>query len=286
MNYTERIQASIDYIETNLEHQIPISQLAQMACLSISQYYFIFQTLVGDTVKEYIRKRRLSYAALELIKSNKRIIDIAIESQYESQEAFTRAFLKLYGINPGQYRKNGGKIVFYDKKNVIEKTINNEIEHKFSPQIIIESEMKIVGMEFITSVYDAMYNNSIIQFEMNSYWPRYGEIHNVMDVNSHYGIIKYHSEEMIYYFAGNRVSKYKDIPKGMMLYTIPPHKYSVLTYKGEINPILDSTMKKYAFKTFLPQSGYQWADDFVLNVFECDTDNNTSNKLSLYLPIK
>ena len=107
MNYYERIQRSIDYIEEQLTGPIRLEQAASEACFSTSHFYRIFHALVGHSVKEYIRKRRLSEAAARLISHEGRIIDLSFDYQFESQEAFTRAFKKLFGMTPGEYRRAG-----------------------------------------------------------------------------------------------------------------------------------------------------------------------------------
>lgn len=70
-------------------------------------------------MKEYIRKRRLSCAAHDLLITSKRIIDIAVEYQFQSQESFTRAFKKMFGITPGKYRKSRNCVKLFQKVNVI-----------------------------------------------------------------------------------------------------------------------------------------------------------------------
>lgn len=105
MNYYERIQSSLDYIEAHLTDRLPLKHASARACFSLSHYYRIFHALVGHSVKEYIRKRRLTEAARRLVETEDRIIDIAFDYQFESQESFSRAFKAVYGVAPGRYRR-------------------------------------------------------------------------------------------------------------------------------------------------------------------------------------
>ncbi|WP_264370913.1 helix-turn-helix domain-containing protein [Paenibacillus sabinae] len=72
---------------------------------------------MGVPVMEYIRKRRLSLASVELYKGRK-IIDIAFDYGYETQSGFTKAFRKEYGYNPTQYavRMAGCQKLSYRRK--------------------------------------------------------------------------------------------------------------------------------------------------------------------------
>lgn len=106
MNYYERIQKSIDYIENNIENNISIEDAAKQAFMSFSNYYRLFFSIVGYTVKEYIRLRRISLSAEQLHNSDMRILDIAILYGFSSGDTFSRAFRKETGFLPSAFRKN------------------------------------------------------------------------------------------------------------------------------------------------------------------------------------
>ncbi|MDT8719489.1 helix-turn-helix transcriptional regulator [Clostridium sp. 19966] len=119
MDYSHRIQESVDYIEKNLTEKIELEELSKKAFLSKYYYHRIFHALVGEAVMEYIRKRRLSEAAKDLLESKDKILDIALRYQFGSQEAFTRAFKKMFQVSPKEFRKNEGKILLYKKYSAI-----------------------------------------------------------------------------------------------------------------------------------------------------------------------
>ena len=112
MNYYERIQKSIDYIESNLENKIDINYAAQTAYMSLSNFYRIFFALTGHLVKEYIRLRRISLAAIELKGSKINVIDIAVKFDFESSDSFSRAFKRVTGFLPSEYRKQNKRYYF------------------------------------------------------------------------------------------------------------------------------------------------------------------------------
>lgn len=103
--YRAMIQQSLFYIETHLHEQIGLEEVASVALLSPYHYHRIFRNEVGMTVVDYIRNRRMSLASTTLRSTDAGILDIALACGFESQEAFTRAFRKLYGMPPGRFRK-------------------------------------------------------------------------------------------------------------------------------------------------------------------------------------
>ena len=100
MEWSERMNAAIDYIEENLAGEIDFNVAAEKAACSTFHFHRIFFALNGLTPAEYARRRRLTLAATELTSGNTRVIDIALKYGYESPDAFTRAFRNMHGVTP------------------------------------------------------------------------------------------------------------------------------------------------------------------------------------------
>ena len=120
MNYYERIQKSIDYIERNLENKIDLNLAAKEAYMSQSNYYRLFFAIVGYSIKEYIRLRRISLAALDMKYSNVCIINIAVKYDFNSGDAFSRAFKRITGFLPSEFREQN-QIYTFERMNVMDK---------------------------------------------------------------------------------------------------------------------------------------------------------------------
>ncbi|MEH7009782.1 AraC family transcriptional regulator [Neobacillus niacini] len=107
MDSIKRLNEALGYIEENLTSDIDFKEVARVAFCSEYHFQRMFSFLAGVSLSEYIRRRRLSRAAFELINSNVRILDIAIKYGYCSPDSFTRAFQSLHGITPSEARNNG-----------------------------------------------------------------------------------------------------------------------------------------------------------------------------------
>jgi AraC-like DNA-binding protein len=105
VDHISRIKVALDQIEGNLRDEITAEALARTVHLSPSHLRHVFARVTGCTLAEYVRRRRLAWAALDLALSRKRILDIAVEYRFSSQEAFTRAFQRRYGAAPGAFRR-------------------------------------------------------------------------------------------------------------------------------------------------------------------------------------
>lgn len=112
MNYYERIQESMNYIEENLLDTLSLEECAKKAYMSLAVFYRIFFAVVGYTPKEYIRHRRISLASEQLGHQNSKVIDVALSSGYESVDAFSRAFRTVTGFLPDTFKKENHSFCF------------------------------------------------------------------------------------------------------------------------------------------------------------------------------
>ena len=85
MSLLEQVQAGVDYIEAHLDQELALCTIARKA--GVSQWHFqrIFRALTGETLKAYIRSRRLAQSLEQLLGTKRRIIEIAMEAGFESQ---------------------------------------------------------------------------------------------------------------------------------------------------------------------------------------------------------
>ncbi|MCU6500538.1 helix-turn-helix domain-containing protein [Rugamonas sp. A1-17] len=147
MNYLNQIQQGIDFIETYLEEDIALTTVAGEAGLSQWHYQRIFKALTKETLKTYIRSRRLANALEKLLETRLGILDIAILAGYNSQEAFTRAFKEHYAMTPNEFRQRGRRNLIVRKLKMDEdylRHVHQNVEHV--PELGARPPMLLVGM--------------------------------------------------------------------------------------------------------------------------------------------
>lgn len=110
------VKKIVDYIEHHLDEDLSLDTIAET--LNYSKFYIArtFAEMTDCTIYKYIQGRRLTLAAQKLVETEKPVVEIAYEAHYNSQQAFTLAFHRLYHMPPQTYRKNG---IFRPKQNPI-----------------------------------------------------------------------------------------------------------------------------------------------------------------------
>lgn len=100
------LTAALEYIERNLTADFSQEDCAKTACCSLSGLQKLFRSVFRRSVGDYVTRRRLTAAARELQQSERTALDISLEYGWGSAEAFTRAFSRVWGVTPSEYRKS------------------------------------------------------------------------------------------------------------------------------------------------------------------------------------
>jgi len=115
MDWVERINMVVDYIERRIENEEPIDEkaISEIAACSYGLFQGSFTQISGISLAEYVRRRKLTLAAYDLQNTNARVIDVALKYGYQSADAFSVAFKRLHGISPVDSKKPNNKLTFY-----------------------------------------------------------------------------------------------------------------------------------------------------------------------------
>jgi len=107
MEWIERLNSAVKYMEEHLTEPIDYNQTAKIACCSVYHFQRMFSYIADVPLSEYIRRRRMTMAAVDLQNGEEKVIDVAVKYGYDSPTAFNRAFQSVHGIAPSQAKKEG-----------------------------------------------------------------------------------------------------------------------------------------------------------------------------------
>lgn len=259
MDYARQIQRGIDYIEANLDFDIELARVSKVAGISHWHFQRIFKAVTGETLKTYIRSRRMANALETLLTTKVGILEISIRAGFESQEAFTRAFKKAFGMTPNAYRKLGDDSLFL-KKVQIDAVYLRHIGANVSMQPEIEPApaMTVVGLQTYFYGVDSEKNNIGEQLPplWDAFTDRMGELQSAVPGVA-YGVVQPVDEgsARLSYHAAMEVSSLGEPPEGMVSLEVPAATYARFTHRGPAQTI-DHTVN-YIYATWLQQSGFR-----------------------------
>lgn len=106
MEWISRLNSAINYIEEHIQDELDMEKVGSIAGCTSYHFQRMFAYMSNVPLSEYIRRRRMSLAAVDLL-SGEKVIDVAVKYGYESPTAFNRAFKNIHGIAPSKISEEG-----------------------------------------------------------------------------------------------------------------------------------------------------------------------------------
>ncbi len=262
MEWIERLNQSMNYIEEHLSDEIDYEQLGRIACCSAYHFQRMFTYMAGITLSEYIRRRKMSLAAVDLQSGDAKVVDIAEKYGYRSPTAFNRAFQGVHGIAPSSVRSEGVSVKSYPPiifkitiKGAAE--MNYRIETKEAFRIIgisaplhreIQSNFNIVPKMW----QDAAINGTIQKLAGMMDTPLKGLL-GVSACND--------EEEWKYFIAVSSTKEGGEFEE----YIVPASTWAVFSGTGTNQSIQE--LEQRIVTEWLPTSGYEYANAPDIEVY-------------------
>ena len=269
MNYYDRIQQSIDFIEANLVQPLTPQIVSRAIYSSLPHFYRVFTAMTGFSVKEYIRKRRLSCAAHELFASDRKIIEIALKYRYNSR----------------QFRKSHKEQELFEPLNIFKQRLDYSALHIDIPRLITVNSFPIIGTELRAALRDGREAE-----EIPAFWERFRDgavTSRIPAVNPEvfYGVYQDWNEVD----ALSLITCYEVAPgarpgKGLVSLTVPGAKYAVFSARGPVPDALVATWR-YIYGEWFPQTSYERVKALDFERYDHFADPADA-AVDIYIPVK
>ncbi|MDX5595259.1 AraC family transcriptional regulator [Pseudovibrio sp. SPO723] len=274
--YEARMLRVVQYIHANLNGDLSLDRLADVACMSRFHWHRVYHSMTGETLANAIRRIRLHRAAGYLLRSDKTIEDIAGHCGYPSVQSFNRTFKAGMGVTPGAFRKDGAELptLGLTKNGVFamyEITIKDEparhiaaVPHKGSYHKVGEAFEKLSAI-----------------FTSRNLWPKSGEA-----VGVYYDDPSSVAEAELRSHAGMVVSADVEVSEGLEPVDLPAGPHAVLRYVGPYAGL--DTPYTYLFGEWLPKSGREVRNSPSFEIYLNSPQDTPANELitDIYLPLE
>lgn len=292
MNYSKDIDRCIEFIENNIKEALTVNEIADHVGYSLNHFCRVFTLCKGISIMEYIRKRKISLAAMELFKG-KKIIDIAFEYGFETPSGFSKAFRKVFGYSPTQYvaRMDG----YFNEETIFK--IGGYI---MNPVIVKKPAFKVAGYGIKTNIGGTSYTKDIASF-----WSNYdGEnletkMYETLNPPKHGEVglcVPADGSGNVSYLLGVIVEDFSKITEEMITVEVPEAEYAVFTTppvnvtveseQGKFSEVIKETWK-YIFEEWFKDCGYIYDEDKLdFEFYDERCHYRPDTVMEIYVPVR
>lgn len=284
MDWLTKMNEALDHIERNLTEDIDLTLVAQKACCSSYNFQRMFSFITDVPLAEYIRRRRLTQAALELKNSDIKIVDLALKYGYNSPVSFARAFANLHGVTPNEARRSGIVLKAYPRISFQisikgEKEMNYRIETKEAFDVFgIETIASLSGEEGFVSPAE-LWQRSHKNGDYENLYAASGDLPAFVsqDLCKIHGVENYRKTEgnTFPYMLCAFVSENSQTD-GYHIQHIPSQTYAIFTserfkWDDDFSKILNDLQKRF-YSEWLPLARYERADEANFEIYGGDKE--------------
>ncbi len=278
MEWIEKLNQSMQYIEEHLTDELKYEELGRIACCSPYHFQRMFTYMAGMTLSEYIRRRKMSLAAVDLQDKDVKVIDVAEKYGYSSPTAFNRAFQSIHGIAPSALRKDGVSVKAFPPisfhvsvKGAAQ--LDYRIETKEPFRIVGVSEPLFQGIEenfaIVPSMWGKAENDGTLQ-----------KLAGMMDASPK-GILGVsvcdEAENWKYFIAAASTKEKADLEE----YLVPASTWAVFPGSGTNQSVQE--LERRIVTEWLPTSGYEYANAPDIEVYLNPDPQNA--KYEVWIPV-
>lgn len=273
----ERVQAihtAIEFIEGRLTEPLAVAEIAATAGYSLYHFIRTFNQIVQHTPYDYLMRRRLSAAALELVNSERRVIDIALDYQFNNHETFTRAFGRVFGMPPMRWREQG----IADHRFLMPALDRDYLEYLNSPDFRPPQLVKIDQI-ILAGLMTPLTENSE---EIQALWRNLREVYQILPINlgrpDYWGvrILPQVPGGTSFYLAGFKIPSFESAP-GVFVTKVIPLENTICLSQLNWMANLDLALT-VLYHTFLPKT------DLILN--EPLEIEHFGERREIFLPVR
>jgi len=249
---------ALQYIESNLDQKLDLAEVAKRAYCSEYHFKRLFSLLSGMTISEYIRKRRLTVASIEIRDTDVKVIQTAMKYGYQSPDAFSRAFQNFHGVSPSVARNSEYPLKAHPKMS-FQLTIQGGVEMKY--RIVEKESFQIVGVKHAVEMDEGELVPSYDEILANINDNQMRTLENLSFTETGYGIVHVTAnykedadgKAMFDQFIG-ALTKNEELDNYASL-KIPPLLWAIFEVEGDWQAIEDYWQRIYS--EWLPSSSYE-----------------------------
>lgn len=280
MEWIEHLNDAINYIEKHLTQELDYEHIAKIACCSTYHFQRMFSYIAEVPLSEYIRRRRMTMAAVDLQSGDEKVIDVAVKYGYDSPTAFNRAFQSVHGMSPSQAKQSGVTLKAFPAisfnitiKGAVQ--MDYRIEKKEAFRIVGVSEKLDKELEknfaVVPQLWQKVAANGTVEKLVTMMNSEPMGILGVSACNT--------QDDWRYYIAASSKSA---LSEGFEEYIVPAATWAIFYGEGTMPHSIQDLEKKIVLE-WLPTSGYEYGNVPDIEVYLSADPQNA--KFEVWIPV-
>ncbi len=288
MDSIKLMNEAVAYIEAHLEETIDTEKAAHIALCSEYHFKRMFTFLAGVSLSEYIRRRRLSLAALDFQANDPRVIDIAVKYGYTSSDAFSRAFQLMHGILPSEVKQGGSRIKTYPKIFFILSVRGGQ---EMNVRLVEKEAFKIVGfMKRVPIVFNGV--NPAIAKMYEQFTPEHiqflksisdVEPKGILSASVNFSETRMEEQGELDHYIG--VATSQNVDGAYAVLEVPASTWAVFEVVGPFPETLQAAWGKI-YAEWFPSSGYESVNGPEILWNESKDTSNPEYRSEIWIPVR
>lgn len=281
MEWLQGLNHAMRYVEENLTGEITLEGAARRAACSAYHFQRMFPYLTGIPFSEYVRRRRMTAAAMDLTAGKEKIVDLAAKYGYESPTAFNRAFQSVHGLPPTAAREKGAALKAFPP---ITFTLSIKGEEAMEYRIVEKEAFRVVGFQTKEpmTMEDCFEKVPLFWKQTSGDIPRLLPLMDDTEPMGVLGVSAYDGDRFTGYFIA--VATKREAPKEMDEYQVPACTWAVFTCVGPVDPAVQALQKR-VISEWLPSSGYEYAQAPDIEVYFLGDQSAPNYRSEVWLPV-
>ena len=277
MELVESLNFALQYIERHLLEEADSEKAAKHVGLSRFYLERTFAALTGMSVSEYIRARRLTLAAQELLTDDPKVIDLALKYGYDTPESFTKAFSRFHGVTPTSARRMS---TLLRCQNPL------AISIKMEGTAIMNYKMEQMDAFRVVGVEKSFHMDSSMQ-EIPKFWDDFMKKGFYEKVVPMFGIcFDADANGNFPYLIGEVLQPGKVVPEGMVTRELPAHLWARFACKGPMPGAIQNVTRQI-YSEWLPTNGvYEVAQNVEIEMYNEGDITAPDYESEVWIPVK
>lgn len=291
--YSDIIQRMLIYIEEHIKEEMTMDQVTEITSLSKYHIHRLFKTMTDRPLMEYVRNRKLSASLHELLNTDLKIIDIALEYGFDYEQTYIRAFKKTFRITPDRFRRERVPLEITDPLKVFSIQPIGEFGAITEPRILLKPAIHVIGVKHWIAFQENDRYHTANRLGNEFFYQQRQRIPQTTSPDVYLGVVEYIPDdyENKYYTTCIEAVNCGEPPVGMTGFDIPENKYAVFTHISKFHPrylTMDDigAIYEYIFKQWLPSSGYTWTGNYHIERIDMDVAQEDYGEIQLLFPIR